>query len=261
MPSPFPGMDPFIESQGRWRDFHTRFISAIGEYLAERLPESYAAQYEEEVHTVTWSDEEVRRLRPDVTLIRRGDVARTRSDSVPAPSVATREPVTIPLAMAQEEVRDLWIEIIGLPGQELVTVIEVLSLTHKASSGREEHLAKRRAVLGQPVHLVELDLLRGGGRVPMREPLPPGDLFAFVARHERRPDCEVYAWSLRDRLPVIPIPLKAPDPDLPLDLAALFDATYDQGRYARLLRYDVPLSGPLRPEDREWAEATAQRQG
>ncbi len=258
MPSPFPGVDPFIEAQGHWADLHSRLISAIGDELADRLPNAYVARFEENVHTVSWSADEVQKFRPDVALIRRGDVAPLHPERPSAASgAATIEPVTLPLALAQEEVRDVWIEILSLPAQELVTVIEILSPTNKSSSGREAYLSKRRTVLDQPVHLVEIDLLRGGARVPMARPLPRGDFYTFVARAGRRPECDVYAWSVRDALPTIPIPLKAPDPDLPIDLSRLFARCYDRGRYASLLRYELPLVGPYEAEDRQWAEGIA----
>ena len=68
-------------------------------------------------------------------------------------------------------------------------------------------LAKRNALLHQDVHLVELDLLRGGQRLPLRDPLPPGDYCTLVSRGDRRPGCAVCAWPLAHPLPTIPVPL------------------------------------------------------
>ncbi|MBX6316783.1 MAG: DUF4058 family protein, partial [Isosphaeraceae bacterium] len=143
----------------------------------------------------------------------------------------------------------------------LVTVIEVLSPTNKTGSGREEYLEKRRELIDRPVNLVELDLLLGGRRLPMAEPLPPGDYYALVSRAERRPQAEVYAWTIRQPLPTIPIPLRPPDPDVPLDLAAIFATAYERGRYARSLDYGAPLTVPLAETDRLWAEGLARRAG
>ena len=86
----------------------------------------------------------------------------------------------------------------------------------------------------------------------MARPLPVGDHFALVTRAERLPDCDVYAWSIRSPLPAIPIPLRAPDLDVTLDLAAVFAAAYARGRYARLIDYKSTLSLPIRPDDRSW---------
>jgi Protein of unknown function (DUF4058) len=95
-------------------------------------------------------------------------------------------------------------------------------------------------------------LLLGGKRMPMRRPLPPGECFAIVSRYHTRPDAEVYAWSLRDVLPAIRLPLRAPDADLVLDLSAIYEETFRRGRYERELRYDRPLQVPLPPAAGEW---------
>ena len=48
-----------------------------------------------------------------------------------------------------------------------------------------------------------------------------------------------------------------PDPDVPLDLAAVFAMIYQRGRYERSIDYTTPLDLPLKPEDRTWAEKIA----
>src|SRR5262249_18994665 len=148
--------------------------------------------------------------------------------------IATLEPTTIPLARQEVEARDRWIEILHLPEMELVTAIEILSPTNKVGLGRNDYLRKRNALIDQPVNLVEIDLLLGGKRMPLAKPLPPGDGFAIVARVELRPDAQVYAWTLREPLRGVPIPLRAPDPDVNLDLAEAFAMAYDLGGYARV---------------------------
>jgi hypothetical protein len=116
----------------------------------------------------------------------------------------------------------------------------------------------RNAVLRDIVHMVELDFLLGGNRLPMRRPLPPVECFAIVSRHHTRPDAEVYAWSLRAPLAAIRIPLRAPDPDLILDLAAIYEETFRRGRYERKLHYDRPLAVPLPQASADWIAQMAQ---
>ena len=106
---------------------------------------------------------------------------------------------------------------------------------------------------------MEFDFLRGGQRLPMGRALPRGDYYALVARAQRRPDCEVYAWTIRDPLPPIPIPLPAPDPDVMLDLGTVFTTAYERGRYARLIDYTAPLALVRKAADRAWAEGIARR--
>jgi hypothetical protein len=137
--------------------------------------------------------------------------------------------------------------------------LEMLSPTNKASEGFQEYRAKRKAILLQKVHLVELDLLVGGKRMPLSRPLPANDYFALVSRADNRPNCEVYSWPVRDPLPKIPIPLTAPDADIHVDLAKVFQATYERGRYARSLRYGQPPMAPLSQDDARWAMALSAR--
>jgi Protein of unknown function (DUF4058) len=111
----------------------------------------------------------------------------------------------------------------------------------------------------QKIRLVELDLLLGGRRLSMSLPFPSGDYYAFVSRAGRRPDSEVYAWTIRDSLPSIPIPLLANTPDVALDLAGVFATTYERGRYARLIDYATTPSVLRKPEERAWAEKWARR--
>jgi hypothetical protein len=251
MPHRFPGIDPYIEGQHHWRDFHARFLTYCCDTLSKRLPDNYVAQIDEQFQLVEVPDQE-KVIRPDVAVIHTGSSAEG-----PAPAgaaIAMLEPVTIPISMpAQRREVERWIEIRQWPEQSLVTVIEVLSPSNKGS-GRPEYLKKRGAVLRQDVNLVELDLLLSGQRLPMLRPLPPGDFYAFVARADRRPDCDVYAWSVRRVLPPVPIPLRAPDADVVLDLAAVYAHALEEGRYGRILNYAEPLELPLDSLDRDWAE-------
>jgi hypothetical protein len=86
----------------------------------------------------------------------------------------------------------------------------------------------------------------------MMSPLPPADYYAIVSRRQRRPRLAGYAWTIRDRLPTIPVPLKPGDPDVPLDLQAAFTTVYVRARYDLSLNYHVDLQPPLRDDDAAW---------
>jgi len=218
MRSPFPGVDPFIEATGRWVGFHNVLIAHCSELLNAELPENYAALVEERLELVDLSND-------------------------PLPEY--------------EEIAQSYVDIISLPGRELITSIEILSPTNKSKADGSDYLAKRAMMLRRGIHLVEIDLLLGGDHLPAREPLPAGDFYAFVSRRDRRRKSDVYAWSIRRALPQIPMPLKPPDNDVSLDLAAAFAMTYDRGRYDRSLRYDIPLPGSLSDGDHTWATERA----
>lgn len=255
MKCPFPGMDPYLEAQGRWPGFHNALITHCNEALNRDLPEGYVAQIDERIALVSFDEPSFHRV-PDVLVGRE----ESRPDRPSAPSargaLGLLEPTTIPLARRTVEVRETWIEIYQLPELELVTVVEIRSPTNKSGSGRHDYLAKRDALIDQPVNLVEIDLLLAGSRVPMERPLPAGDYYAIVARAENRPLGDVYAWTMRDLLPPVPVPLRAPDSDIPLDLAEAFALTYDRGGYQRIMRYGValPANLPIAPDARTWAE-------
>ena len=258
MSSLFPGMDPYIESQGSWEDFHSALLGDCRRALTAVLPRHYGAFIEQRISLVDLSDEPSQAYRPDIAVLR-GDHGPTASGRG---ALATLEPVTVPLALDDlDEIRERWIEIKKLPDRSLVTVIEILSPTNKTGSGRIEYLEKRKQWIRQPVNVVEIDLLLGGHRLPMRGPLPTGDHYAFVSRSNRRPNCDVYAWSIRRELPAIPIPLSIPDPDVLLDLRVVFAQTYDGAPYGGSINYSAPLDLPLASEDRAWAEQQARTGG
>ncbi len=254
MPSPFPGMDPFIESQGYWEDFHSALLGDCRRALTAVLPRNYGAFIEQRISLVDISAEPPQSRRPDIAVLR-GDQASKASSRG---ALATLEPITVPLALDDlDEIRERWIEIRKLPDRSLVTVIEVLSPTNKTGFGRIEYIGKRKQWIRQPVNVVEIDLLCNGHRLPMRGALPAGDSYAFVSRADRRPNCDVYAWSIRRQLPVIPIPLAFPDPDVLLDLQAVFALTYDGSPYGESIDYSAPLDLRMANEDRSWAEQQA----
>ena len=88
--------------------------------------------------------------------------------------------------------------------------------------------------------------------MPMNPRIEAGGYYAVVARGTKLPTAEVYRWTVRDPLPPIPIPLRAPDADVRIDLAPLVSRVYTLGRYARTLRRDQPLpdNASLSPDDR-----------
>jgi hypothetical protein len=112
---------------------------------------------------------------------------------------------------------------------------------------------KRDAILESRTHRVELDLLRGGARLPLAGPVPAGDHFAIVSREQRRPRVDVYAWTLRQPLPTIPIPLKPQDGEVLLNLQQALTAVYDRVRYDHSIDYAAAVEPPLSPDDAIWA--------
>jgi hypothetical protein len=244
-------MDPFLENPAYWLDFHSPFVNCWCEAVADALPSNYEAGLGERVYLIE-HDPEARKLGyPDVAVTQ-GDAALSGVPS-PARGVATLEPVTIPLLML-EGPRESYIEILHQPDRSLVAVLELLSPANKEYPGRTEYLAKRMALVHQNVHLVELDLLLGGARLPMQKALPPAHYYYFVSRGDQRPDCQVYFWTLRQPLPKLPVPLRAPDPDVTIDLGAVLATAYERGRFRKRINYRAPTPTVLRDEDSRWVQ-------
>jgi hypothetical protein len=148
--------------------------------------------------------------------------------------------------------RESYIEILHQPDRTLVAVLELLSPANKENPGRAHYLVRRDALLVQQIHLIELDLLLGGTRLPFRKPLPPGDYYYLLARADQRPNYQVYAWNLRQPLPTLPVPLLPPDGDIHFDLGKVFATTYDRGRYRRRMDYRPPPPAKMSEEDQSW---------
>jgi hypothetical protein len=253
MKSPFPGMDPYIEYCGLWADFHTKLIGEIERDLAVRLPERYFIQTGERSYVVLAGTEgkEEKPFYPDLGL-----EAAEAKPARKGRGVAVAEPETVDDAVTMrafidEHFRENFIEIYESdPEVRLVTCIEVLSPSNKrrGSEGWEQYLRKRNALLLGSANLVEIDLLRGGQRLPMVEPWPNSAYYLLVGRQSRVPFCKVWQAHCHHPLPEITIPLASPDPDIPLSLGPLIEAVYERSRYARRIDYARPLEPPLTPE-------------
>lgn len=251
MPSPFPGMDPFLESQ-EWEDFHTRLMTALSDHLSRTIEPNCLVRVKRRVYLESVGGE------PE--SMRRTDIAIVTVDAGPASGLlsphAARMTAECELPMPIER-QDIYLVIRDRETMQVITVIELLSPSNKRSQGdgRHAYMMKRQEILSSPTHLVELDLLRGGMRLPVIGTLPPGDYYAIISRAKRRPKCEVYAWTLNDKLPVVPIPLKKGDADASVPLQEVFDIVYQRARYDLSVRYTAPLDPPLTPEELRWVQS------
>jgi hypothetical protein len=253
----FPGMDPYLEFRSPWPDFHNRLIAEISNDLGARLPGSYVARVDERIEVVTSKSDSTDSFRPDVLVGRFVDGSSSPTAEDKAATALLEPQVMEVLPQDPDEVRLTWVEIRALPDLELVTAVEVLSPINKSWQGRGAYLQKREKLHAARVNLVEIDLLLGGTPLPMKPRIDPGVYYAVVARGARFPLAEVYRWTVRDALPLLPIPLREPDPDILIELAALVTRVYDLGRYARTLRRvaSLPDTAPLNLDDRSWVES------
>ncbi|MEW6741501.1 MAG: DUF4058 family protein [Planctomycetota bacterium] len=260
MRSPFPGMDSYLESH--WRDIHARMIIHAAERLQERLPKDLRARVEERVLVEPTLGAE-RGVYPDVRA-----VERLEPRVEPAPS-AGETTVAQPLVIHvdDEPATQCFIEIREAgTGHPVITVIEILSLANKVpGEGQDLYRQKQRELKEGKVNLVEIDLLRAGRRVlsipPELIPVSHRTPYQICIRRSMRPTAvEVYRVPLRERLPVIPIPLRETDRDGPLDFQAILDHCYSTGAYDDI-DYTVEPDPPLDSSDAAWADALLREKG
>ena len=250
MPSPFPGMDPYLEGPA-WRSFPGQFIAEIARQLAPRLRPKYVALMDERVvwdapeHDI-WIDQV--EAKPDIAVVesnRAGNVAGSSATLVAPLTMATVMPV--PVTHRSVEIRDVH-------SRQLVCAIEVLSPVNKRGRGRQKYWLKRGRILQSSAHLIEIDLLRQGHRVPMEESLPPNPYFVFVSRAQKRPTVDVWPISLSDHLPSVPVPLLSGDADVSLNLGAALTAVYDGVGYDLILDYHTAPPVKLTDDERAWTQ-------
>jgi hypothetical protein len=255
MKSPFPGMDPFIEAGDYWGDFHDKLIGEIERELSARVPDRYVVRLAKRSYIeLSDPDEAGQWVVPDVGIARRQvskrKPARQRRGSDEGVAVL-EQPVTM-RALIDTEYQEPYLEIYErrLP-HRLVTSIEVLSPANKRadSIGWRQYVHKRQIMLHGAANFVEIDLLRGGQRMPMSDDWPASPYYLLVARREVLDQGLVWpAFSVRP-LPQIPVPLLPSDPDLNLSLQPLIDAVYQRSRYD--IDYRQTTSLPLSADEIE----------
>jgi hypothetical protein len=256
----FPGMDPYLEDPLLWTGVHASLIVYVRNYLQPQLQPRYVAAIEERVFVEMPDQDRI----PDVWIKRR------RRDKVTTGSVATieaDEPIVVEVPGL--EIHEGYVTILDLrSGQELVTVIEVVSPTNKYQGpGRASYREKQEEVRASTVHLVEIDLLRTGSHVlavPERiaQSKGPYHYLGCVNRAEGlRNHFDLYPTKLSQRLPRMRIPLREGDADVVLDVQAILEQTYDDGCYDDRIDYQQPCRPPLIPRDRSWANKILKKAG
>lgn len=254
MPSPFPGMDPYLEAPAQWPGVHQRLIT----YAADVLQSSLRPRYHVLIGERVYIAEPLQSFYPDVTLVQ----YPTQRASEEGMAVAAPDTPTAIGEYQAEAQRQPFIEIVHASSGEVVTVIEVLSPSNKTGVGHEEYLHKQQQLLASSTHLVEIDLLRAGEHtVACPKERLRGPYHFLVCINRARYGWAVYCISLQQRLPRIGIPLRPPDPDMVLDLQAIFDRCYDNGGYEDFIDYRRAPTPPLAGSDAAWATLWLQQQG
>jgi hypothetical protein len=254
-------MDPYLEQF--WGDIHASLVIYARDQLQSQLPGDLRARVEERVFVDAPQTCE-RDIYPDIRVVQRG--GGPAAMTAPPSRVTLAQPLI--LQLTDEPVTETFIEIIDIgSGRRVVTVLEVLSPANKRPGpGQELYLKKQGELIGGKVSLVEIDLLREGKWAlsiePRRIPRAHRTPYRVVVRRAWKPlEAELYAVSLRERLPPIRVPLRETDTDVQLDLQPLLDRCYDNGGYRDDLDYEAEPEPPLSPEDAAWANVLLREKG
>jgi Protein of unknown function (DUF4058) len=245
MPSPLPGMNPYLENPELWSEFHSRMIVAIADALDDRLSRDYRVAVEKRVY-LSESGESVLVGIPDVS------VTASVANTTPATTVAAVvQPLNIEIPMV-EEVQERFLEIREGATGSVITTIELLSPKNKRfGEGRSAYLQKRQRILTSATNLIEIDLLRGGEPFLMIDAVR-SNYRILISRSYQRPKAQLYAFDLRQPIPGFPIPLRMEEQEPLLELQPLLNRVYDRARFELAIDYSQPCSPKLSPEDEAW---------
>ena len=258
MPTPFPGMDPYLERRGLWEEIHTNLIVAIQHYLTPLLRPKYRVAVEQRTYLSLLSPRNDLVGKPDVMI------ATSKSTAIRAasPVAVMAEPMLIDTPLVgelptAEEIIERYLEIRDTTTHEIITAIEILSPINKESQeGRQQYENKRRKVLASTTSLVEIDLLRAGKPFAMKvsgvSGDKPSDYRIVVSRSWQRPSADIYLFSVRQHIPSFLIPLRVGEQEPVLPLNQILHDLYAQGGYDMAINYGQPADPPLSVEDVQW---------
>ena len=262
MPSPFPGMDPFVENPRLWPNVHNSLIAAMRDRLGQQLRPKYYVGIEERAYLTDGDDPAAEVIVPDLQIVEPHPTWSNDDSNEGGIAVDVAERV-ITTTLIDTEIREPRLEILDAQSRAVITVIEVLSPSNKirGAYGRESYLRKREEVLNSKTHLVEIDLLRGGSSFLPKLKRRGFDYFVHVSRAGQRPKGELWRIRLNQRLPPILIPLKAGDDDATLDFQEVFTSVYDHAGFDMIVSYRDTPDPPLNAEQAAWADQWLTKKG
>ncbi len=257
MPSPFPGMNPYLEHPAFWSSFHTRLMVAIADAIEPQLSSHYYVDVETRTYQSDESDEELLIGIPDaIVFAKQPDPSVPEGPATKETAVAAQprpETVTVPMPI---EIKERYLEVREMGTDAVIAVIELLSPKNKrAGEGRTAYEKKRRLILGSKTHLVELDLLRGAKPMAILRVRSLSPYRILISRSQQRPKADLYGITLQQALPSFPIPLKPDEAEPIVPLQAVFDQVYERARYDTRIDYHQPVPPPkLSEADQLWVD-------
>jgi len=258
MPSPFPGMDPYLEGS-LWPDVHQALASEIRRQLANQIRPRYAVRLAVAAVEEGGLASGINLIYPDVEIVRRNQPGRAEWGDVLVMEPAIEITPALDLRLDSQD-RVVSVEIYDLEHNQLVTSIEILSPVNKRQPGLAKFIAKRERLTSAGVNLLTIDLLRRGERALPSTSSPESAALAqadYLVTLLRGMDYRMQAWPIRleERLPVVAVPLRRPDPDVPLALGRILTTIYDEAGYDLTIDYtELPPAPALNSETALWLE-------
>jgi Protein of unknown function (DUF4058) len=216
MPSPFPGMDPYLEGEKIWPAFQHHLLACLYQTLLPGLVDRYRARVGQRRYATTQA---------------------------------------LFTSIIREDHEEEFIEIRQRNDSRLITLVDVVSPTNKTTAeGRQAYLDKRKEAKSSNANLVEIDLVLQGN--PMldysRDGLPDWDHAVTVTRATQPERYEIYTATLQKKLPKFRLPLAGDDRDTVVDLQSTFSRCFDLGNFPSLIDYQLDPPTKLEEEDRRW---------
>lgn len=262
MPSPFPGMDPYLEHPDLWPGLHNRLIVRIADLLSPQLRPKYFVSLEVRMY----EEKDAKSLLvglPDVSVLSKKSQVNTpnSTESQVAVIETSTKPITVTLPIPIT-IRQGYLEIQEVATKEVVTTIEILSPTNKKSGkGRKIYQKKREQILDSLTNFIEIDLLRYGKQMPILNQTIQSHYRILVSRGEQRPKADLYAFNIQNKIPDFPLPLRPEDTEPIIDLQSLLTTIYDVGSYDLKIDYTQKPVPELSENDAAWADTWLRQQG
>lgn len=159
------------------------------------------------------------------------------------------------LTPMSEKIKQHYLEVRDRSSGLVVTVVEILSPVNKRpGEGRESYLQKRQRILGSLTNLIEIDLLISFDCLPILAPNIQSDYRILISRYAQRPAAELYAFNLKDALPIFCLPLRSDDVEPTVNFQQLFTEIYDKAGYDYRIDYTSEIVPALSETNRVWVK-------
>jgi Protein of unknown function (DUF4058) len=253
MKSPFPGMNPWLEGY-IWPDVHNHLAGVIKEMLAPQIAPKYVARLAIASIKDYHPEYEMGITYPDIEINKRNNMVQEPVMAYGLGRTVVTEPTYISPFKLPIEQKISVVEIRDAAKNKLVTAIEIVSPVNKRNPNLIDYRKKIDDLHRSGVHIVEIDLLRRGTRTFYPDLYKAHYQMSLLRAGTH--NAAIWAVDVKDELPVLPIPLLAPDPDAILDIGKALEIIWERSLYYLSIDYKKdPIPPPVFSEqDTAWIQ-------